>query len=345
MRATHSKNVAETRISAQKLHFINRALENLGLPKDEKLSALLKKRHGRDEHRQTVSLNDVTEVYERIAKIDIPALGLAIGRQISCGDYGLYGCTLLCKRSLEDTSLFSIKYHTLTTRTTRLYLTPLREDVKLYGCADILFRPQIRDFNLEMQIGINLTLIREVLGDANFAPCAVNFEFSKPRYVKQLQEFTQCEVRFDQEYTGVELSHDNLALPPVKSNPLAIPLLLKICDEHKPDFAHQSEVVERVYNWVSQNIHNELKIEKIAHQLCVSERTLRRKLSDNGTSFTEICLAIKQGFAKKYISDTQLSFDDISESLGFKDTSNFRHAFKGWTGMTPTEFRQARQRK
>ena len=77
----------------------------------------------------------------------------------------------------------------------------------------------------------------------------------------------------------------------------------------------------------------------IAQELFVSERTLRRKLSEQGTSFSTICATVKQSFAKQYIRETQLSFDDIAESLGFKDTSNFRHAFKDWTGMTPTEFR------
>lgn len=318
---------------------MQKAIENLGLEPLELLDFTLKK-EAINGNKKTVRLREVIDVYEAFSNLNYPAIATKIGQHISCGDYGLYGCTLLCKSSLEDTLNFSIKYHSLVTRTTRLYLDKWGGPTALYGCADIFFRPDITDFNLELQISINLTLIREVLGNADYAPVRVYYSFKKPEHHQVLQEIANCEVCFGSDFTGIELRKTDLHVAPSKSNPLAIPLLLKICDEHKLDFLHQNEVVERVYNWVSQNIHNELKIEKIAEELCISERTLRRKLSESGTSFSSICITIKQGFAKKYIRETQLSFDDIAESLGFRETSNFRHAFKSWTGITPSEYRK-----
>ena len=329
----------EVRVSAQKLHFIQKSLNEIGIESDPFLESLLAKLNPADEHKQTVVFQDLLTLYTRLSKIDTPAIGLRIGSRISCGDYGLYGCTLLCKRTLADALLFSIKYHTLVTRTTRLYLEPPRDGKRIYGCSDILFAPEIKSFNLEMQIAINLTLIREVLGTPDFSPVRVSFEFNRPSYSEKLEDFIGSEVLYGQENTFIELCEEDLTKSPLKSNPLAVPLLLQMCEQHIPDFAHEDEIVERVYNWVSKNIHNELKIDRIAQELFVSERTLRRKLSEQGTSFSTICATVKQSFAKQYIRETQLSFDDIAQSLGFNDTSNFRHAFKGWTGMTPSEFR------
>lgn len=339
MNTSPMQSPKDVRVSAQKLHFIQKSLENLGLNPDDSLDQILETLNSEDEHKQTVSFNDVLKIYGSISNIKTPAIGMNIGRRISCGDYGLYGCTLLCKSSLEDALHFSIKYHKLVTRTTRLYLEEKDNETIKYGCSDILFNPEIKTFNLEMQLAINLTLIREVLGDKNYAPMHVAYELKRPSYFKKLEEFTGCAISYEQDATFIALNKEHLSRPLLKSNPLAVPLLLQMCDQHIPDFAHVDEIVERVYNWVSRNIHNDLKIDRIAEELFVSERTLRRKLSDQGTSFSIICSTIKQSFAKQYIRDTQLSFDDVAESLGFKDTSNFRHAFKDWTGMTPTQFR------
>lgn len=339
MNSIDAKHADAVRISTQKLYFLERALQNLDIPTEPIFGTQLKKLKAKRDFTQTMGFNELLSIYSKLAKIDIPGLATKIGRQIACGDYGLYGCTLLSKRSLEEALLFSIKYHSLVTRTSRFSVTPVDSQHNIYVCMDILMQPEIRDFNEELQVAINLTMIREVVGDPNFVPIRILFSVKKPQHVDIIREFAGCELIFEQDVTGIVLSHEQLKTRSDKSNPLALPLLLKSCDEHILDFMHRNEVVESVYNWVSQNIHNDLKLDKIASELCISERTLRRKLAENGTSFSAICVEIKQGFAKKYIKETTLSYDDISESLGFKDTSNFRRAFKDWTGMTPAQYR------
>lgn len=84
----------EIRISAQKLHFIQKSLADIGIGSDPYLESLLANLNPTDEHKQTVVFQDLLTLYTRLSKIDIPAIGLRIGSRISCGDYGLYGCTL-----------------------------------------------------------------------------------------------------------------------------------------------------------------------------------------------------------------------------------------------------------
>jgi AraC-like DNA-binding protein len=36
-----------------------------------------------------------------------------------------------------------------------------------------------------------------------------------------------------------------------------------------------------------------------------------------------------------------MSNDDIAVALGFRDPANFRHAFRRWTGRSPSAFRRA----
>ena len=83
-----------------------------------------------------------------------------------------------------------------------------------------------------------------------------------------------------------------------------------------------------------------INIKQVAEQLCMSERTLRRRLSNEDTSFQHVLEEIKDLLAKKYLRQTSLSIADIAHILGYAETVNFRRAFKRWNGNIPSEYRK-----
>ena len=79
--------------------------------------------------------------------------------------------------------------------------------------------------------------------------------------------------------------------------------------------------------------------EQVAAQVCVSSRTLQRRLADEGTNFRTLVLEVRRQLAEKYIADKAMPLAEISYMLGFADTSSFSRAFKKWTGEPPAIFR------
>ena len=77
----------------------------------------------------------------------------------------------------------------------------------------------------------------------------------------------------------------------------------------------------------------------IAKLVFVSNRTLQRKLADEGTNFRTLLLEVRRELAERYIADNSLPLAEISYMLGFSDTSSFSRAFKRWTGDSPNVFR------
>jgi len=73
----------------------------------------------------------------------------------------------------------------------------------------------------------------------------------------------------------------------------------------------------------------------------MSERTLARKLSDEGLNFSEILQRLRQDLAVRYLDDRKLHVSKIAWLLGFRDVSAFTPAFKRWTGRTPSQVRAA----
>jgi AraC-like DNA-binding protein len=80
--------------------------------------------------------------------------------------------------------------------------------------------------------------------------------------------------------------------------------------------------------------HGKVLVEDVARSLGMSERTLARKLSDEGLNFTEILQELRRDLAVRYLDDRKLHVSKIAWLLGFRQVSAFTHAYKRWTGKT-----------
>lgn len=80
--------------------------------------------------------------------------------------------------------------------------------------------------------------------------------------------------------------------------------------------------------------------EAIINALHLSQRTLQRKLKDEGTTFKELLDETRRELAKEYVNDTSLTFSEITYLLGFSEQSNFTRAFKRWHGQSPSGYRE-----
>ncbi|MDF5855495.1 AraC family transcriptional regulator [Pseudomonas aeruginosa] len=80
----------------------------------------------------------------------------------------------------------------------------------------------------------------------------------------------------------------------------------------------------------------------VALQLKVTERTLRRRLADEGTNYREVLDLVRHDRARQLLRDERLRIEEVAERLGYMDTSSFRHAFRRWTGQCANDYRQTR---
>ena len=62
-------------------------------------------------------------------------------------------------------------------------------------------------------------------------------------------------------------------------------------------------------------------------------------------TFRGVLDEIRLELATDYLRNTKFTIEDISQLLGFSDASNFRQAFKKWTGIPPGSFRNSPHRQ
>lgn len=85
-------------------------------------------------------------------------------------------------------------------------------------------------------------------------------------------------------------------------------------------------------------------MEAVCAQLFMSTRTLKRKLQQAGSSFQVLLDEVRRQDAIRLLGSPEHSIEQVATWMGFAEPSNFTHAFKRWTGITPSEWRR-RQRQ
>jgi len=74
--------------------------------------------------------------------------------------------------------------------------------------------------------------------------------------------------------------------------------------------------------------------------MAMSASTFKRRRKAEGTGFREVRETSLSERALLRLLDRSLSLTDIAADLGYSDLSNFSHAFKRWTGIAPSQYRQ-----
>ena len=288
-----------------------------------------------------VDREQIVGFYRNVLQLQIPGLGLLLGKSIRTNDYGLYGCTLLSCHNLQAALEFSVRYHGIATKTVKMSLTyDEHKPCAYYRFEDLLIDPQIEAFNIKLQCAIVQALTRECLGDKSFIFDELRFSFDKPKNHLLYAEHFKCPISYNQAHNEFVVSQQKLDLSTSRNNPFAMPLLLDQCEMVLDSIANKDEFLVTINQWIAANMHKEHSAEELSGYLCMSPRTLRRKLSERGTSFRDLVNELRAEAAKKLLIKTRLTMEDIAVSIGFNDPSNFRAAFKKWTGYTPSSYRE-----
>jgi DNA-binding NarL/FixJ family response regulator len=80
----------------------------------------------------------------------------------------------------------------------------------------------------------------------------------------------------------------------------------------------------------------------IAKSLALSERTLMRRLADEGTTYAEVADQLRRSLALEYVKEPGLPLSQMAYLLGYQEPTSFNHAFKRWTGRSPSMARNER---
>jgi AraC-like DNA-binding protein len=185
--------------------------------------------------------------------------------------------------------------------------------------------------------------ICRVLTGLNFVPQHFWIAHHRSETNSEMARFVGTAVEFGATTDEFALDANARELPLIHADPYLNNVLSKYCEAALTDRrGNVSQLRTRVENAISSLLpHGRVAVDDVARSLGMSNRTLARKLSDEGLNFTEVLQQLRRDLAVRYLDDPKLHISKIAWLLGFNDVSAFTHAFKRWTGKTPSQMRTA----
>lgn len=272
-----------------------------------------------------------------------PELGLIVGQRLHVTSYGLYGYAMLCAETMRQGFALAIRYQSLATPVMFVSLSE-SNGVALLNLptpaesAILGLNPQEYGFFLDMQFALHGTLAKDVMGPWCI-PAKVSYALTRPAHAEHIERALECPVEFGQARNGVHYPHEWLDRAPHMANPITAAQMSESCERLIEQLAWQAGLTRRVYEEITRTPGRYPSIEQVAETLCMTSRTLSRKLAAEGTTYSDLLARVRYALALDYLRTTRLSMDDVAAALGFSDANSFRQAFRRWSGKSPTEYR------
>ncbi|MCB9587610.1 MAG: AraC family transcriptional regulator [Polyangiaceae bacterium] len=96
-----------------------------------------------------------------------------------------------------------------------------------------------------------------------------------------------------------------------------------------------TDEVRRVLTQALGSDPREARLSAVAARLKLSDRSLQRRLADEGAQFDQVLEGLRRDLAQHYLEDPRIGLAEIGYLLGYSEPSAFHRAFKRWTGQTP----------
>lgn len=268
-----------------------------------------------------------------------PLLGLRVGRRLHLTSYGIVGFALLSSATLRDALEVAADFGLLINLKLGLRLQASLGQARL-GLVDhngLVRRDE--PYWLYLEISKLLTLLRDILGQ-DFSPQCVDMSLpGSDEQAERIGAILGVPVRLNRAETCIAFAQDWLDNRLPQSNDITHGSCKAACQAQIRETLQKYDLSSRVQNLLLDSSSNIPSLSELAERLHLSPRTLRRRLDALGTSYNALLVEVRKKLAIRYLLNTHLTTEAISEHLNYSDAANFRHAFKRWTGCSPREYR------
>lgn len=264
----------------------------------------------------------------------------AIGARLHLSAYGMYGYALMCSPTMRDFFDFAVRYQPLATPTVRLGWR-VEGEVAIWQFREIyrdVMSNDVRTFLVRQQMKMTYTHIRDTAGSDNL-PIRALFALPEDAYSAGDERELSCPCLYAQETNELHYPIGILDQTPELGNRLTRTMLEETCDRLIGQSRISSGLSGEVYQLLLLTPNHFPSMKAVAAQLGLQERTLRRRLSAEDTSYGEIVDDVRRKLAIEYLQTTRMSVDDVAWKVGFSDSANLRRAIRRWTGQTISEIR------
>ena len=268
---------------------------------------------------------------------DPPGLGVEAGALYHLTAYGIWGFTLISSATMREALRVGGRFRELTFAFShvRVETDGLRLRLLLRGET---VPADVRRFTTERDCAALLAMHRELFGAEGVPLHQVRFAGTRPSSDEPYRTFFQVPVAFGADVT--ELVYDAELLD--RRLPQANEHTAAICAEQCRRLLAQRR--QRPRGGTARAVRERLLrrgavddgIESTAVALHTTSRTLRRKLTAEGTSYRALTEEVRHVVADDLLRQGH-TMSEIAHRLGYSEPSSFARAYRRWTNPPPRD--------
>jgi AraC-like DNA-binding protein len=284
-----------------------------------------------------ITIRQCMNIVNWVKKV-LPAhhLGLSIGKLMTLSHHGQAGIAVVTQDTIKDSIVTAC-------RLGGTLFPPLKHSYQ-HGdeYSSIFLEGSVKNHELckfFMEINIaSFYHIFKYLTANQYEAKFVKFAFPEPAHSHIYKHYFDCPIEFSAEKTELALPLESLKhVMPLANRFIALSaenkLMASLPISSKKILIHKLEKILLKTNGEFPSL------ESAAEAMGMSGRTLRRKLSEEDSSYQKVLNEVRCQIAKKLLNAGRESITDIAFLLGFGDTSAFTKAFKKWTNMSPRDYK------
>lgn len=266
-----------------------------------------------------------------------PDLGLRAGARTRLSDFGLYGYALVSSPTFGDAIVLGMRHLKLA--------GPMLEkrfrvegDTACFEGHDVMTLGDVLPLATEYWFSTVHRLMCCVL-EAPMPSRQLLLPYPRPAHAAAYERLFGCPVRFDAGIIQWQFDAAVLAAPCPNANQITAEMCAQTCERMLRDLPEESDLERAVRTACLNSCGDFPSLEQMAARLSLSTRTLQRRLSQEGRHYQGLVDEVRGSLAIEFLSQTGMSVEEIGQRLGFSDASNFRKAFRKWTGQAPGHYR------
>ncbi len=267
-----------------------------------------------------------------------PAIGLRQYRVARPAAFDVVGYTMMSCANLQGAYERLRRY--LLILSDALTMT-LGEDHGRYRIGLALFggeRPVPRQ-RIEF-VMVNLVSLCCWISGREIHPVAIELSYPPPTDPEPYLEAFRYPITFAAQANSLSFALADMTMPLPTSNPVLAEMHERFAGSYLGRFDH-AQTSYRCREVIIRRLPDgEPRRDQVAGELCMSERTLQRRLDEESTSFGQLLDSTRRELAEQYLGGgLHLSLAQAAYLLGFADQSSFFRACKRWFEVSPGQYR------
>ncbi|VVM69311.1 putative HTH-type transcriptional regulator [Pseudomonas fluorescens] len=267
-----------------------------------------------------------------------PALGLSTGIRQTPVSWGFAGLAMLTCKTLGEAMRYGLE-HQGDTGALMEHQASQQKDELVIEVKPKVFDLDIEPFLVEEAFSSAVAIVRRLAGQG-FNPLRIELAYSRPAYADSYSRVFRCPIKFKAGKNRlISEAHWLTTRLPDYDDITCAPLRAKL-DQLLDRGVSYDALIESLRSHIRTHLDDPQALQTFARQLNMSERTLRRRLTQSGVSYSQLLDQIRHERACDLLSNTAMTLAQIAHTLGYSDARVLRRAFKRWTGTLPSEQRQ-----